>query len=304
MDEPVRRGNDVQRILVFGDSFTFGWAVEYADSFFARVKQRVEERLPQVQLLNAGIGGYSTGHVTKYLRRLAARLDPCAAIYFMSATDPFDNEERHENYSVTSWARRSDGSIELEDRLAYTPLKRLVLVHSPYPWLKQNSHLFVLSMRAVRGLLGSRGEATRVGPRMGPAFGTLDLPAEQQRLLVDVSVEHLERLAEVARQSGVALQVVWIPAWTELFAPDAPINDMLETLRRRADAGALPDLVDPTARLAAAMTGRVPTEVYYRDGEPVGHFNPLGNALYADAVTGDVTAFAERAVAACSERRR
>jgi lysophospholipase L1-like esterase len=66
---------DAQRILVVGDSFAFGWGVE-DDQTFAAVLARGLARDHRVEVINAGVPGYSTDQYWLFLRERGFALAP------------------------------------------------------------------------------------------------------------------------------------------------------------------------------------------------------------------------------------
>jgi hypothetical protein len=66
---PADRGRDVPRdaILVGGDSQTFGWAVEYDESFPAQLSASLG-----VPVINGGVSGYGTTSIYRRMKALLA----------------------------------------------------------------------------------------------------------------------------------------------------------------------------------------------------------------------------------------
>ena len=50
MNEPVDFSPDQNRILVYGDSFTFGWDLNYDNTYFTMLKEAAETANPSIQL--------------------------------------------------------------------------------------------------------------------------------------------------------------------------------------------------------------------------------------------------------------
>ncbi|WP_170958935.1 SGNH/GDSL hydrolase family protein [Magnetospirillum sp. 15-1] len=182
MDEDADLSPGRRRVIIYGDSFVLGWGVNIEQAFFSLLKQSLEGRDPSLQLLNSGAGGYSTGHVKKLAEAHLAGLRPAAAVYFFNNNDIIENAITDLDYRVTDYAFAPDGTVTLTDRQPFTPWKRFLLNHTPYGWLNQHSHLFVLG----------KDELARL------------------------SAAHLDRLATVLENAGVPLVVVWIPSWDEI----------------------------------------------------------------------------------------
>jgi len=132
MEEEVDPSADRLRVLVYGDGFTFGWGLEYTDTYFAALKSAAEKADPSVQLLNAGVAEYSTGHIKKLLERHIPAIEPAALIYFFSNNDLVDNAVTDIGYRVTDFTVDDRGAVVLTDALPFSPWKRRLLNHTPY----------------------------------------------------------------------------------------------------------------------------------------------------------------------------
>ncbi len=82
------------RVLVLGDSFTFGFGLAVEDTFVARLQAMLDERgagarstVPRVQLLNASAGGWGTADQLTYLEAFGDRLAPSAVVVFVNFGD-------------------------------------------------------------------------------------------------------------------------------------------------------------------------------------------------------------------------
>jgi lysophospholipase L1-like esterase len=83
------RSNDVKRILVIGDSFAWGYGVEESDRF----SQRLEAAL-NVEVINAGVSGYSTDQELLWLRNEGIKYDFDLVILQMAGNDIGDNDQQ------------------------------------------------------------------------------------------------------------------------------------------------------------------------------------------------------------------
>jgi len=194
--DPGRR-----RILVLGDSSVWCWGVEHEDCF----TERLEARLPETDVINTGVPGYSTAQELLFYEREGWRYRPDLVLLLMSPNDVTDN--------VDSRGPR----FRLEDG-------RLVLTNVPVPrrksapgqWLQGHSRLFayVTYLVAVVGqdvARRSRVEATRPASPAAPspvagAAGTVtpgsaDSPGTEGEAWA-LTAALLERLAASVRKSG------------------------------------------------------------------------------------------------------
>lgn len=220
-------------------------------------------------------------------------------IYFINANDPFDNVNPAIDYRVTEFKRKSDGGVVLRDVEQYRPSKRFLLRYTPYEWLSTHSHLFALTKRGISNLVGlrfSQDETVSDQPMYGLDLSRVNASKEQVRLLIDVTLAHLQRLEDFAEDQDLPLLIIWIPPWTAIFEPEHSANAFYVELKATIAESISTPFFDPLDQLAIMTEGyHELMEVYFPDGEPVGHFNEIGNALFADAVAEEVSAFAGRA---------
>ncbi|MDP6627214.1 MAG: GDSL-type esterase/lipase family protein [Methanopyri archaeon] len=95
-ERTLDNGEDVYRILVIGDSFTFGEGVAFENSFPAMLEEGLEENAPtdrRYQVINAGIPGYTIYQKTGLLMKLAPWIKPNMIILGFVLNDPITNQE-------------------------------------------------------------------------------------------------------------------------------------------------------------------------------------------------------------------
>ncbi len=68
--------SDTFRILILGDSFAFGWGVEYDQTFGARLERELNSETRKVQVLNGAVPGYSLLDEQDWLERYGLQLQP------------------------------------------------------------------------------------------------------------------------------------------------------------------------------------------------------------------------------------
>ena len=64
------------RILTIGDSFTFGPYVNNQDTYPSKLEQILKQKYPEVEVLNAGIPGYTLKDELEYLEEKGVKLNP------------------------------------------------------------------------------------------------------------------------------------------------------------------------------------------------------------------------------------
>ena len=307
-----------KRVMAFGDSFTFGFGVNYEKSFFAISKQNLESRFSRLQLINASVPGHSTGHARKLMQRYLPKYDPAALVYFFNNNDIIDNAIADPDYRVSEYTFRPDGRAELTDVKVYNPVKRFLLLHTPYGWLNAHSHAFVLGKDVFKRLVSydSAVKIQAVAPArdLPPAeanAGLSQAPAHvvtevQARAIanridrfVEISLAHMRLMVKVA--DGRPFLVIWIPSVEEMETPD---RQDLDTLRLHAGMrAALTRMAEQTGAFVFVDTTRTfPKNPDWQKYAKTlrftgdGHFNDAGNSWFAGHIERELGDFVERAV--------
>jgi hypothetical protein len=99
-------------ILFVGDSFVWGLDSEADERFTELLKPRI----PDYEILAAGVSGYGTDQEFLLLKRLWPKIRPAAVVLiFCSDNDRLDNRtnKRYDNYYKPYFATQADGSITL-----------------------------------------------------------------------------------------------------------------------------------------------------------------------------------------------
>jgi hypothetical protein len=100
------------RILFVGDSFVWGNDVEAGERF----TDRLRERLPAYEIVNAGVSGYGTDQQYLWLKRLWDRIEPAVVVLmFTVVNDRWDNisNVRYDGYFKPYFAPAPNGQLVL-----------------------------------------------------------------------------------------------------------------------------------------------------------------------------------------------
>lgn len=170
-----------RKVLLLGDSFTFGWLLNEADTYAGRLQARVDATFGagSFELLNASVGGWGTADELAYLEQFGPAAKPDLVVVFLSYNDIERSRQRGlyvlENAALT--ARDTSAGRPVKDALSTLPL---------YQWALEHSHLLQLLRRLmVNGLATEPAAATTV-PEPPPTGEPVPVP-----VLVDPN----ERLA-------------------------------------------------------------------------------------------------------------
>lgn len=233
------------RILVVGDSFTYGWGVEDDETYPVVLERRLAERLGEnsVQVLNAGFAaGYYPDTYYLWLKEFGMRFEPDLIIVGFYVGNDIDHDKAFENV----WAEVDEDG--LPTRIT-TPKVEIVEGHRVrlvrrlryrYPVLR-NSHLFQAIATAFDRVSNESSPAgieqrptesaqafqdrERSGAKspnqpQAPSFNRWMYRAEYVPRTIRI-VDKIERLllamADLARAEEVPFIIVMIPAREQLL---------------------------------------------------------------------------------------
>jgi hypothetical protein len=263
--EPPRPAEPAQRILVLGDSFTWGWGVSQGQVF----TDLLQAALPAtVAVYNRGVVGFGTGQEYLLLRReLAARAyDAVVLMFFINdLADNTDGKEGHRPYFELV-----GGDLRARNQPA------LAQASPVDQFLKEHSRAYGFVAFEL-GMLKRRfaGEANdERAYRDAAAVDFHDLPGYA------VTARLLGEMQRLTRAHGTRFFLVYIPQRSE-FDLDAPfpyvrsVHAMVEDIARREGIPLL-DLAAPFRERAKAGERLV----YAIDA----HWTPAGHRLAADVL--------------------
>jgi lysophospholipase L1-like esterase len=153
------------RVLVVGDSFTFGWLLGHADTYIAELQRRADEGFGAgvFHFLNGAAGGWGTGDYVAFVEDFGDAIEPDAVLVFINSDDIGRSLRR----PLFRSAPGGKGELERQT-LPRSSLKRLLNALPPYQWLLEHSHLLQLA-RSTFLLLGAPAHppdgAVSEGPR-------------------------------------------------------------------------------------------------------------------------------------------
>ena len=156
---------NTSRVLVLGDSVTFGWLLDEPDTYVAQLDAALQRQFGggRVSLLNGAVGGWGTGEYLAFLEEHGDRMRPDAVVIF------FSGAELRRSHASGLW-RVSQGSLErvTAARSGATHALRKLSDFRLYRWLSNRSHLMTLAKSAVAGA------AATAAPVVRPENGTLE----------------------------------------------------------------------------------------------------------------------------------
>jgi hypothetical protein len=202
-DYAYEKPEGVQRIVCLGDSFTAGYEVEQDETFSAVLERELNARGYRVEVLNAGVSGFSTAEQLLYLERELYRYDPDVVVLSFFANDLADNVR-------TGLFGLEEGElVQRADR--YVPLGRLgnfLNTNFVFNFLSERSNLMaLLKERATVIVKSDMVEANLEGANADPDTEAFD-PAAYER---ELGAALLERLLSWCGEREVGLVIQSIP---------------------------------------------------------------------------------------------
>jgi hypothetical protein len=278
-ERPREKPPGVRRVLVLGDSFTFGSALAAEDGFCRRLERRLG---PGVEVIDAGVPRYSTAHEARWLERDGLAWSPdVLVVAFFVGNDPWENLVGIGGHAL----RVRDGELVEHDRRERSAWRELRNRSRLYRLLKQLPRL-------LRDRLAGEDPLERAYHELEAERLAVCLRAEGSSWVEawTRTREALERIRALAGPRPVVLLLV-----PDEFQVDARLRAAV-CARYGLDEAAY-DLDRPQARLAA-LAGelgfhvvdplpelRRRTEAGERLYLPLdSHWNAAGNQVAAEAL--------------------
>ena len=277
----------VTRVLVLGDSFTFGLGVADDETWPALVERRLRSMCASttLEVVNAGVTAFGTSQQLVLLERDGLALDPDVVVYAFFVNDPEDNLDR--GVHILSGDTLSDRPAAARPKVYAA--KRLTEYVPGYRWLLRRSHL----VNWIRQLyFRTRPGDLNVGaaPAQTAATPARDAARDERKWRMMRAL--LTRMQDLTRGHGAELLVVLIPHLESLsfYASgsqgrgallDPKFVDNYDSMRAQCDSLSL-RCVDVVDWFTTTSGSTDPASLFL----PVdGHFARPGHDVTASAVT-------------------
>ena len=302
------------RIIVIGDSFTFGWGVNIQDTWVKHLEKKFKKENPEVEILNLGRSGASPETYESIAARVVPVLKPDLVIIallqgndllqLLPATEP---ESATPSQNLTFWKL-----LNIATANAYPNILRLLsataLQTEVKPvWQDQvNSILQRLSPTEKNRLQSLHPTARKyflngeLNPDLVYSFlqdpnlflhlqHTHSLPVQQARQRL---FRHLKNILKITSQHQAGLLAITVPNKYYLCEKTMREHTRLgaavdsEAIRRNTPDSLVAlttrQLAIPFYSATAAMQNYCSTQPLYYTYDS--HFTPLGNKLFAEAI--------------------
>ncbi len=262
------RSPDTPAIVFLGDSFTWGYDVEFKEAFANRVRKHRGD----FEIYNYGHRGYGTDQSLLAFESWPG-LRPLGLVFLMF----YENDVADNSHDVRSLKPKPRFRVENDE---------LVLTHVPVP---HNKHIWEKGERTHSSARPSRMEHMRnvlfkshlmhalhrrfnhkEGERDYDTVGPDALPPDAW----DVTSRLIKRINDLTHQYGGQLCLVRIPSKGETLRPEA--YTAYDTHLRAISKACAIDYIDLRPHLQAS-----PLRTYYRDGI---HWTPRGHEIVAQVL--------------------
>jgi len=255
-----------KKIMLIGDSFTYGKGVNDEETFAYLLQSRVLK--DSAQIINAGVEGRGTDHALLSYQIYKDKYQPNTVIYFAHYNDLADNI-RDEYYTIVNDSTFTPKSFE---ELTGGTKKKLQN-SKVYNWLVSNSHFFALLKTVL------------VAVWMPDQIVTYDSEFDMNRAK-KITADFMTQLRKEVEADGRRLKVYYIPSvqdWEaratgELTEQERFFNDYFENnidFHNLSD-----DFIDSSE-----------PEIVKHFYLPEGHWNPKGHQLASEKLKIDANGF-------------
>lgn len=197
---PLEKSPGKYRVLVLGDSFTEGVQVSEEDLF----THLVEEMYSNVEMLNAGVGGYGTVQQYMYLMLEGLQFEPDAVLLMFYRNDLKDNcSTSSAGFGPRPHAVEQDGAVRIIEDLDISGFSQFAL---PVPFLEQmNRHSYLYNFMNTR--IYQKIRAREMRERAKASSARLD-NCKQLEIFFDL----LGRFRDVLSERAIEFFVMLIPS--------------------------------------------------------------------------------------------
>jgi lysophospholipase L1-like esterase len=307
-DYSYKKTPGIFRILLLGDSFVEGYGVEAEQIFGEVLEKKLNTNLrkySQIQVINAGTGGYSTAQELLFFQKEGRKYQPDLVILSFYVDDTYNNAHQSSGIFGNPFFSLSDNKIKLH----LPSLKKDTSASNRYltqensnpisyikKWLRSHSALYILSVNLIFEnfprlkqpfiKLGLIGEG-KVPPEFRLAFSRED---EQEPWLITEGI--IARLNEEVQKEKARLIILFIPNQIQVYPEDWERKkefygikeadlDLRKSNKKLKDIcmNLKIDFIDPTDIFRRqAQEG---SRLYYKFD---GHLNREGHALVAKLI--------------------
>jgi hypothetical protein len=249
------------RVLMLGDSFTYGIGVNDDQTFAARVEQDLTADRLSVEVMNAGCPGKGTDYELRCFQVLGRKFHPDLTVLCFFGND-FQDNERGEYYNIGK-----DGELQVKAVNCSQGLIKNLLAQLPaYNWLLSWSQAANLVKQAGVILLIDRAQQSGPGATAGLVVtysrGPNAYATPANKPLTRIYLEHLNA---AVRHAGGTLMIFYIPIAQE-------VSEYRQTRAISTDERAIQHIAADNGMMLWSLTpllahsGQPIHRLYYQEG--------------------------------------
>lgn len=268
-DMQLNKTTGKKRVLVLGDSYTWGYGVNQTELFSAPEVHGTND-----EILNFGVSGYGTDQEYLFYQRAGTNFVVDEVVV---ALNPYNNVAH--NLAPNQYGYlKPYFTLENQQLILHTDHIRNRTKHSIFSSLDHHSRVWNL-LCEVRRVLGNSLERYRGVAEAREAEYRPEDVSERDRAGVDLTVAILKKLKEAASAQKADFSVIFIP-YKPHIDKRLPYNNPLVPLIAAGLTQAGITYREPYPEfLKAALAGVHPFH------DPDNHFGPEGHALFAKFLT-------------------
>jgi len=147
---PVHSGS--VRVLVLGDSFTFGWLLGNENNYVNLLQRKINTEFGPgtIALLNAAAGGWGTGDQVAFVEDFSGEIRPDFILVFLN-TDDIGRALQSPLWTFDEASKALTRTVPPRSKL-----KTVMNAMPGYQWLLEHSHLMQLARTTVLSLRSAR----------------------------------------------------------------------------------------------------------------------------------------------------
>ncbi len=249
-DYPYEKPPGVFRIVVLGDSFTFGEEVGDDDTY----AHHLEGLLPGVEVVNLGVHGYGHDQMLLYLQEEGVRYHPDLVLLGFLSDDMIRNTLAFRDYAKPRFVL--EGGRLVQERTSVPPPDAMIAAE---PYRSRLWDLLTMARARYR-----------------------DRNGQQYREAQQLTLALLDEMRATAVAAGARPVFFYLPVYGEITKPDLP-----KTLRERFFFGYCDDRGIASLYLRpyfiAAMAKGTELKVY-------GHWGPVEHRVAAEGLAAELVA--------------
>jgi len=193
-----------QKILVVGDSYTFGTGVEYGESYPAVIQTNLHDLgvIKSDDVLNTGIPAWGTSQELLMIKKTIEKITPELIIWQICEND-FDNNIQYGLHVI-----KSDSLISVKPNPTKRDrIRRLTTLIPLYDYLVQNSHLVNLYRKSIIILMGEQLSKTVENHSMNP-----EKDNELNKMKWSLMKKITQEIFEICEDDEIEILPIFIPS--------------------------------------------------------------------------------------------